>query len=381
MQIHKASLMKLNKLNDLTIILPTYGRDDFTKRFLLHCEKSKCPFHIIIGDGKPNKENKRFLSDKSNFPNLSYEYHVFNDKSYYHFYKKMNKLASLVKTKYAMQADNDDLIIFDGLNKLLQEIRKNKNFIMARGSVAEFNIKKDSLKGRLCYFGKIKSPSYSYNNNSVKKNIRINRSIKYAICTYYNIIEARYLKKTLTELEVCNFSDVLNHELYFSARMFSFGQEYFNPAILFYARQSGTTLNLHKLSRGWSRVFINTNFFRDFSVLKNYLKNANASEINTNAKIKKFDSDLIEAYSFNLSKRIKSLHDFFSHSNLFYSSFTLFHFLASKIAKKYLIKFISFVASIFPNFLLKRMQYFLLRIIFSMSKDDANIFLNLVADT
>lgn len=372
MQITKNSHTQQYEANDLTIILPTFGRDEFTKRFLLHCQKSKCPFHIIIGDGKPKEENKKFLLNKSNFPNLSYEYHAFDDKSYYYFYKKMNKLAGLVKTKYVMQADNDDLIIFDGLYELLEKIKKKNNYIMARGGIAEFTTQRNYSNGALHYFGKIKSPSYTYKNNSPKKNIRIKNSIKYAISTYYNVIETRVLKKVLAELEVCNFTDLLNHELYFSARMYSFGQEYFNPSIVYYARQSGTTLNLHNLNTGWSNVFMKKSFFRDFSILKFFLTNASDNKI----KEKNFIVDLTEAYRLNLSGRIMSLHDFYIQSNLLLSASKLFYFLVSNFAKKIKIKFFIFFVSLLPNFLKRMLFYLILRFFFSVSKEDANVLLD-----
>jgi hypothetical protein len=154
--------------------------------------------------------------------------------------------------------------------------------------------------------------------------------------------------------------------------MYSFGQEYFNPSIVYYARQSGTTLNLHNLNTGWSNVFMKKNFFRDFSILKFFLTNASDNKI----KEKNFIVDLTEAYRLNLSGRIMSLHDFYIQSNLLLSTSKLFYFLVSNFAKKIKIKFFIFFVSLLPNFLKRMLFYLILRFFFSVSKEDANVLLD-----
>jgi glycosyltransferase domain-containing protein len=330
----------------LTLILPVYGRDDFTKRFVRYCQYNKCPFHIIIGNGKPNKKNINFFQNSKNFRGLSYEYHQFEDKNFYDFYSKMHKLATLVKTKYAMQVDNDDFVIFSGLSKMLDQLDKSSNlYISGKGLFGNFSLINNEAFGKLSYLEKNSTIQYSKKVNIKYEKDKVLFVIRNGIASYYNIIEKKYLVKILHEIKEMNFSDLFFHELYFSARLHMLGKELHNPNLLVYLRQTGSTLDSNKLNDGWGKIFLTRDFRGDFDKLCAKFK----KEFNFELKI-----DLLNSFSFFLSNRINSVREFYINQNLFAGTFSLLIFLCFRLKKIYQIilsRFVFFIPARICNIL------------------------------
>jgi glycosyltransferase domain-containing protein len=328
----------------LTLILPVYGRDDFTKRFVRYCQYNKCPFHIIIGNGKPNKKNINFFQNSKNFRGLSYEYHQFEDKNFYDFYSKMHKLATLVKTKYAMQVDNDDFVIFSGLSKMLDQLDKSSNlYISGKGLFGNFSVVNNEAFGKLSYIEKNCTIHYSKEVDLKHDKDKVLFVIKNGIASYYNIIEKKYLVKILHEIKEMNFSDLFFHELYFSSRLHMLGKELYVPNILVYVRQTGSTLDSNKLDEGWGKLFLTRDFRGDFDKLCAKFE----KEFNYELKI-----DLLNSFSFFISNRINSIRDFYINQSLFAGTFKLLIFLTRRLKKIYpiiLSRFVFFIPTSFCN--------------------------------
>ena len=339
----------------LTIILPIYGRDNFTKRFVRYCQYNKCPFHIIIGNGKPNKKNINFFQNPKNFKGLSYEYHQFKDKNFYDFYSKMYKLSTLVKTKYAMQVDNDDFVIFSGLSKMLDQLEKSNNlYISGKGLFGNFSVINNEAFGKLNYFEKNSSINYAHEMALKSEKNKVLFSIKYGIASYYNIIEKKYLVKILYEIKEMNFSDLFFHELYFSARLHMLGKELYAPKILVYLRQTGSSLDSNKLNGGWGKLFLTRDFHGDFDKLCKKFKKEFAFDLK---------ADLLNCFSFFMSNRINSIRDFYINQSLLSGTLRLLTFLSCRIKKVYPIMF-SYLFFIIPLFFCNIFNTVFLRFLF-----------------
>ena len=127
----------------LTVVLLLYDRAPFTFRWMSYANTVKFPFHIIIADGSKGDVAEKGLVDKSKYPNISYEYVRYPyDKDVPTFYKKMYEAVSLVKTKYVIIADNDDIYFKDALIKAVEFLEKNDDYVAARGEIYDFQINK-----------------------------------------------------------------------------------------------------------------------------------------------------------------------------------------------------------------------------------------------
>ena len=111
--------------NDLTVILTLKDRASFTYRWMRWMEVQRFPYKILIADGGSNKEIERNLSDRSNYPNLDYDYIRYPyDSDVETFVRKLADVAGRVRTEYVISADNDDLILLEPLEANLSLIRK-----------------------------------------------------------------------------------------------------------------------------------------------------------------------------------------------------------------------------------------------------------------
>ena len=102
--------------NELTILLTLKDRPLFTFRWMAYANSIRFPFKVLIADGGKDETVPKVLSDKTNFPNVNYEYIRYPyDVTYAEYYSKVVDALSHVKTPFAVMADNDDFFIVEGL--------------------------------------------------------------------------------------------------------------------------------------------------------------------------------------------------------------------------------------------------------------------------
>ena len=106
--------MKIKIEDALTIILPLYGRENFTNLFLSYLNYIKCPFKVLIADG--GEKDLSNVINKNNFPNVKMTYVKYPyDKDIKSYMKKMKYIYTLVDTPLTVMMDNDDLFCLNGL--------------------------------------------------------------------------------------------------------------------------------------------------------------------------------------------------------------------------------------------------------------------------
>ena len=107
--------------NDISLIIPIKGREEFTFRILSYLYSSQFPYKIFISDGSINKsENKKIISlfkSKLNIEYLNFSY----DKDFRSFLNKMHETLKLIKSKRVMLLPNDDFVNLDFLKKIKVE--------------------------------------------------------------------------------------------------------------------------------------------------------------------------------------------------------------------------------------------------------------------
>jgi len=126
---------------DLTIILLLKDRHDFNERFLNYYIKNNINFKLIISDGGKKKLSKKILNKIENEKSINY-FSFTEDKNYYLYYKKIYNTLKKVDTRYVLFAANDDFFIYKIINKCVNFLNKNKNFIGAGGTMIGFEINK-----------------------------------------------------------------------------------------------------------------------------------------------------------------------------------------------------------------------------------------------
>jgi len=118
----------VSNLKGLTIVIPSFNREDFLKRTLSYWS-GKEPI-IIVLDGSWKALSNEFLETLGknilylHSPNLPYQ-------------KRLFQLDNLIKTKYCMLHADDEIFLPSGLSRCIEEIESN-NLISCLGRCLQF---------------------------------------------------------------------------------------------------------------------------------------------------------------------------------------------------------------------------------------------------
>lgn len=231
---------------NLTLLLATRGRDDYTIRFLAYANKISLKYPIYIADGAPNKDFKKIIDNSKLFTNISFSYNEFNDKSYSDYYMKIKTSISEIKTKYVMLIDNDDFVFPKGIELCLKFLNENSNYIGCTGRVGWFYKKsylfnKNNLRGRINYFFE-KEGAYNPTNYDGNLYSRFSKASKNYTVSFYSIFEREKLLIASSEICEMNFNYTYSMEIFFHLRMISLGKINAIKDYPSYFRQLGTSL-------------------------------------------------------------------------------------------------------------------------------------------
>ena len=110
----------------------------------------KCPYKILIADGGEDKSIEAHLLDSSNYPNLNYEYIRYShDVTLKDYLLKLEDVLTRVRTKYVLNADNDDFYLFDRIQTILSFLDKNEDYVACRGLLVNLSVMKRSGEARM----------------------------------------------------------------------------------------------------------------------------------------------------------------------------------------------------------------------------------------
>lgn len=108
--------------NRLTILLTLKDRHAYTLRWLKWANSQECPFQIFIADGSRDETAKSYLTQE-NTNHLKIEYIRYNpDQTLRDWFFKLQDVLSRIDTKYTIQTDNDDFLLFTRLLESVTEL-------------------------------------------------------------------------------------------------------------------------------------------------------------------------------------------------------------------------------------------------------------------
>ena len=112
----------------LTIILTLKDRHLFTIRWLDWAIYQNCTFQILIADGSSDDYIQDYLINNDKYNKLNFKYYRYPfDSNIHTWFKKVQSISNIVKTKYCIHADNDDFILFNTLKESVIKFENHKN--------------------------------------------------------------------------------------------------------------------------------------------------------------------------------------------------------------------------------------------------------------
>jgi len=286
------------KKNDLTIILTLRGRHLHTLRWMWHANRIGFPYHVIIADGEVHPTIDRLLSDPATFPNLSFEYHRHCDLSFSDFYKKCTETIRKVKTKYVMLSDNDDFPIIAGIQKSIEYLNNELEYVCAGGKIPHFSIIPSlELPGKI--IGPMIGTKFTYRQVShdisfPSVSACVMDEINQYQVIYYNIYRTQALRVIFEEIEVHDFSDLTVHEFYIALRAVTLGKVRSDPSVVCYLRQTGTS-NYSSYGTDWVHDLLRSKLPQDFRAMATAI--ANEVERIDGNNSSEFRESILDAYA------------------------------------------------------------------------------------
>lgn len=258
----------------LTIVLPLKGRPLFTLRFLWHANRAGLPYRFLIADGEVRPPLARVLENPCQlFPNLDINYIRYPDDIDFHrFFFKMADATARVTTPYAMLADNDDFLLFSGIERSLDFLDATSDYVCCGGGISGISIyspKNDSKTGlagpinKLTYRYAPADQSIDIGSSSIGERLSLGLRTSWCYYAVYRSAELATIHRELAELDL---SDLQLHERYCTMRALTLGKARSDSSTIAYMRQYGTSMHAAH-AKDWIHHLIRNRFSTDFALI------------------------------------------------------------------------------------------------------------------
>lgn len=284
----------------LTIVMPLKGRHLFTFRCLWHANALRLPYRFMLADGLVHEEVARLIEDsRSIFPHLDIEYVRYpDDADYPRFWAKMVDAYARVRTPYVMNMDNDDFAGRWGIERALDFLDANPDFICSRGRSVDFSVLSwnGGNYGSLC--GRLNRLATNHNYKDVIAATPAERLREGGLfhAVYSGVFRTEAAALIWREIAEINFSDLMLQENFVALRTLTLGKVHIDKRTVSKFPQIDTGIN-HQLTRNWAGHLVRSRFTSDAHAMIEHVACA-AAEVDgaDAAQIAEDVRSILEAY-------------------------------------------------------------------------------------
>jgi glycosyltransferase domain-containing protein len=261
----------------LTIVMPLKGRRLFTFRCLWHANELRLPYRFLLADGLVHEEVSRRLEDsRSIFPHLDIEYVRYpDDTDYSRFWAKMADAYARVRTPYVMNMDNDDFAGRCGIERAINFLEDNPDFICSRGRSVDFSVFSWSGGGYGGLCGKFNRLATNHNYKDVTAATPAERLREGGLChaVYSAVFRTGAAALIWREIAEINFSDLMLQENFVALRALTLGKVHMDQKTVSKYPQAYTGIS-HQLTRNWASHLLRSRFTTDAQAMISRLVSA-----------------------------------------------------------------------------------------------------------
>jgi len=198
----KKSNNEHNQLSQLTIVIPSFCRQDYLVRQVVFWAFTDV--NVVIADGSPEPLDASLIDMISDLPNISYKHLVDSYTS------RIKKSCRYINTPYAMCLADDDLYLKEGLCRAIDHLNQNAGVVACMGQI--LGVDYDLQKQHGFYF----PYGGSLRNYQVKSEDPVTR-LKYAIdgyrtATSYAIYRAQTFKDVWQGIQATSCLEATEYE-------------------------------------------------------------------------------------------------------------------------------------------------------------------------
>jgi glycosyltransferase domain-containing protein len=180
------------------ILIPLFGRKEFTERLLKYLDEKKCIYPIYLSDGsKKTQFTRTYLKNYYKFLKIIY-LRFPHDKNYILYSKKVYETIKIIKAKYIFSLTNDDFVNLNFIKKAELFLDDNKDYVFVGGLVYKFRI--IQLFKWVNDFGYFKELGIFYKKSNYKNinSSNIAKRVKLYECAFFHecLIRRETLLKT-----------------------------------------------------------------------------------------------------------------------------------------------------------------------------------------
>ena len=190
--------------NKLTLIIATKNKPDVLRAVLKYYNSIKFPYKILIADDTNIKRYRKYNIDSVTMANnLKIEYLNFETDN---MFKSITRLLERVDSPYVLNSGDDDFFSLKLINKIINFLENNKDFVSAGGISVKLNAFWDSKYKKWRVINKLNGTTDDNNSDNLALRL-INYTRRLKVITY-NITRTRTLLGAYKLAE--------NHNLFYS---------------------------------------------------------------------------------------------------------------------------------------------------------------------
>ncbi len=219
----------------LTIIVPVCG-SPFVDRFI----RQRTPYEIVL---VPNQGGLEYFT-------------------------KVAEALKRVSTPYVMRADDDDFLGVSGIERCLDFLDRNPDFVAAAGQTAGFSVRGPAAP----LYGAINRRYLYYRAEDLSQATAHDRLIAGAnkLWVYYAVHRTPALQTVTQDIADIGFSDLLLYEAFHTMRTLTLGKVHLDDKCISYFRQYGTSTSAAS-SRTWPGRFLRSGFTSDVGRIRDII--------------------------------------------------------------------------------------------------------------
>lgn len=260
----------------LTIVLPLKGRFLFTLRFIWYANRARLPYRFIVADGQVHPALAEILENShKHFPELDIEYIRYpDDIDFSHYFAKTADALQRVKTPYVMMVDNDDFLVASGIERSLDFLDGNADYVCCGGGIGGFSVHSPRGGKNAGVIGPLNKISFRYmpydrssdfDSSSVTERLVLGLRNSWS---FYAVFRSPDLLRIWRDIVEMDLSDLQLHEKFCAMRTLTLGKARSDPSTIGYMRQYWTTMR-SAYAKDWVHHLLRNRFSTDFSEIIN----------------------------------------------------------------------------------------------------------------